>query len=559
VKEDKKVTVIFVLSQWIVPIIVTGLLYLSEYDTNATRDIENIKCFIENMFYLDDCYSNINPTNMSQIVDSEVHVTPLYRDYINDQDLMKLQNSNTQVNEIISKIQNLVFSIMNDTSTTPINTIIYNTSEFLNIIKYLEPDTYTRIIQYNKSAENESNLQKYINFNLVNIENNTNSQNNVQMSNYTDKDNEVSLFNYLITNSTKDILKEEAFNNEDNINTTEKLYFKELQLNITEIKGIIGNFTNVTQNYNTLVTSNDEIYIENLKHIHKTSEQNTLQNYYKNKNDHNNKQPEELKSTDFHYNSTLHKQNDLLGTKIITYQKDNISKIMQVYVTDKCFISIQFLRLHLFGLVFIIYFLPILLSSILQQYGKLNCQIILEKLKARNIILLNNSNFDSINETKNIQCNVSMDYKGPSTSKQDFKHLNENFQESKNFNKLQLIEIHQGNFNKTQDDHCKSKQYNISLDKKEVQSNMINEIENMLQLFDNIKMSLLCGILLWTPLFFELLIKVFMILYIPRWLLHVSYMVGIVFNMLRNIFNLKMIKLQKKNINTTKTNTIHPI
>lgn len=544
-KKDKKFIIIFILNQWILPIIVIGLLYFSEYDTNLTNDMENKKCFSESILFLDDCY-NIKFTNIPQNVNFEIYKSPLYEDYVN-KDLMKTSNT-TQVNEIISKVQNLVFSAMNDTYTIPSNIIFQNVSEFLNIKKYFELD-HAKAIKQNKSIESESKIN--------NIENDKNLKNNMQINNYIDKDNKELLFN-----SLKYLLKEKISNNKvnNNINITEKLNFKQLQMCLNKSKDIIDNFINIIKRYNTSIILNDQIYVNVFKCIYNISEQN-IQNYQKDKNHLNKKQQKELKKLKskeiFQYNSIFHKQNELSNIKINIYQNDNASKIIQEYV-DKCFISTKFLKIHLFALIFVIYFLPILFSSILQQYGKLKCQIILKNLKAEYIMQLNNFNSDITNKVNNIHCNISMNSKKSSNSK-DVIFSNENIQESINFNKLYLTETQQKDFKQNWNEHYKDNQQNISFHEKRIQLNAIYQIENMLHLFNNIKMSLLCGILLWTPLFFECLMKVFTVLYIPEWLLNITYLTGISFNTLRNIFNLKMIKLQEKNMNNKKTNSIHPI
>lgn len=544
-KKDKKFIIIFILNQWILPIIVIGLLYFSEYDTNLTNDMENKKCFSESILFLDDCY-NIKFTNIPQNVNFEIYTSPLYEDYVN-KDLVKTSNT-TQVNEIISKVQNLVFSAMNDTYTIPSNIIFQNVSEFLNIKKYFELD-HAKAIKQNKSTESESKIN--------NIENDKNLKNNMQINNYIDKDNKELLFN-----SLKYLLKEKISNNKvnNNINITEKLNFKQLQMCLNKSKDIIDNFINIIKRYNTSIILNDQIYVNVFKCIYNISEQN-IQNYQKDKNHLNKKQQKELKKLKskeiFQYNSIFHEQNELSNIKINIYQNDNASKIIQEYV-DKCFISTKFLKIHLFALIFVIYFLPILFSSILQQYGKLKCQIILKNLKAEYIMQLNNFNSDITNKVNNIHCNISMNSKKSSNSK-DVIFSNENIQESINFNKLYLTETQQKDFKQNWNEHYKDNQQNISFHEKRIQLNAIYQIENMLHLFNNIKMSLLCGILLWTPLFFECLMKVFTVLYIPEWLLNITYLTGISFNTLRNIFNLKMIKLQEKNMNNKKTNSIHPI
>ena len=494
--KDKKITTIFVLSQWIIPILITGLLYLSEYNINPTKKMEDKKCFIESILFLDDCYNNIKTTNTSQNANIETYTIPVYNDYINDKEDITLQISNAQVNEIISKIQNLVFSAMNDTSAISFNTTSYNTSEFMDITNYLELGTYTNDMKQNKNIENE--------FNLINIENNTNLQSNIQLSNYTDEDNEGSL----MTNFLKDTLKEKIYNAEINTNTTEKLNFRS-PAGIIGSEDITNNFMNITKKYNI------PFMLNGLKY--------------------NSKRTKELKK----------------------------SKSTQIYTMDKCFISTQFLKVHLLMLVFIIYFLPILFSLILQQYGKLNCQIILEKLKAKKI-LLSNSKSDLTSEINKIYFDVPISSKGPSTLKQDSQCLNANLHPQKpmDFNELNLTETHEENFNKKWDEIHKDNKHSMSFNETKIQLNMnqLNQYAiNRLQLFDNIKMSLLSGILLWTPLFFECLIKVFTVLYIPEWLLIMTYLAGTAFNTVRNVFNLKMIKLQEKNMSAIKTNSIHPI
>ncbi|KAK1128313.1 hypothetical protein K0M31_002781 [Melipona bicolor] len=507
--KDKKITTIFVLSQWIIPILIMGLLYLSEYNINPTKDMESKKCFIESILFLDDCYNNIKTRNTSQNADIETYTIP-DKDYINNKEDVTLQISNTQVNEIISKIQNLVFSAMNDTSTIFSNTTSYNTSEFIDITNYLELDTYTKDMKQNNNTENE--------LNVINNENNTNLQSNIQVSNYTD--NEGSLMNFL-----KDASKEKIYNGEINANTTEKLNFRRSPAGIIGSEDITNNFMNITRKYNIPFMLNELKY--------------------------NSKQTKELKES---------KPKEIFSDiKTIIYKSDNISKTTQIYTMDKCFISIQYLKVHLLMMVFIIYFLPILFSSILQQHGKLNCQIILEKLKAKNKILSSNSKSDLTSEINKIYFDVPISSKESSTLKQDSQCLNENLhpQKAMDFNELDLTEIHEENFNKKWNESYKDNRHSISFDETKIQLNQY--AINTLQLFDNIKMSLLSGILLWTPLFFECLIKVFTVLYIPEWLLTMTYLVGTAFNAIRNVFNLKMIKLQGNNTSATKTNSIHPI
>ncbi|CAL7944676.1 unnamed protein product [Xylocopa violacea] len=532
-KKNKTIIAMFVLSQWIVPIFITGFLYLANYEANSIKDIENTKCLIKNIFFLDNCY--IKTVHFSQNINSDMYDTPLYKDYIGNKELVKLKNSNnTQVNEIISKVQNLIYSIMNDTSTIPLNIISHNISEVQDVTKYMELDTYTKILDKHKNIEDTNSND------TVSVEKNTDFDSNVQLSNCTDIDNEESLlFNYLMINSSKDILQEENSTKKIIEGATEKLNFKESQISVTENQSITNG-----------------VIINATKHIQNIPVYQTLQNNYKNKTHYNKKPPRKFKSKqDFQQNLTLNKQN-VLSNIAVNYQKIDALQKVHLDETDKCFISIQYLKLHLLVLVFVIYFLPILFSSILQRQGKLGCLITLEKLKASNEMQLNNFNLRKMND---MRYNISEDSRGSSISEQNFRYPNEN-QESINSNRMDLVETHQENVNKKLDKQCKNNEhYNIQFDKTKMELNIVNKLENMVKLFNAIKMSLLFGILLWTPLFFAFLIEIFISLHVPDWFLNITYLVAIAFSVIRNIFNLKTIKFQENNIGTITTNRIHPI
>lgn len=548
-KKDNKIMVgMFVMGQWIIPILVTGLLYLAEYDIESyIKDIENIQCFNENMFF-DNCENNIKSVNITPDVYSEMYSVPFYKDYVNDKDLVRSPNtSNTQVNEIISKVQNVVYSILNNTYNTSYNVDqmhFYNTSELLNITKQLEHDKHVNIMHNSSIRNAEVNLTENVSWSNIKLENDTNEHNS-----------EFTLFNSLMINSLKNISLNENNSSNDIISNNTKLQPNNTEtIFSTETQPLTDKFTEITTQRTAPVISNEQIYVELVKRIHNITSQYASKKHYKNNHQSNRKQPKHNKLEDSSHTSTTDQQNVLLVIKTI-YQNDNTLKTMSINTIDTCFISIQFLKLHLIVLVFVIYFLPILFSAVLQQHGKLNCRIVLNRLKIRNDMPANNSNINFENDVTDSVSNNSTDSKEGFRSTQTSECIEGHMEElGRDYSVLDQIGVHKKNSGK------KWSEYVINEDDRDkIHLNAIKQVQNILTLFDTIKISLLCGTLLWTPILIEILFKVFVSSHVPGWLLNITYMSGITFGILRNIFNLKMIKLQETDTSIVKTNSIHPI
>lgn len=177
------------------------------------------------------------------------------------------------------------------------------------------------------------------------------------------------------------------------------------------------------------------------------------------------------------------------------------------------------------------------------------------EIKSKKEILLNNINSNFMNKVTRTESTEA------TMSKQESRHAEGNFEESIN-NCFSLNEIelsHRDHDKRGNKQYKHDEQYHVPFDKVKLYLNTINQVENVLKLFDMIKMSLLYGILLWTPIFLEILLKVFMLFNIPEWLINITYLSATMFGLLRNIFNLKMIKLQEINKNIIKANTIYPV
>ncbi|KZC03914.1 hypothetical protein WN55_00094 [Dufourea novaeangliae] len=523
IKKDNKMTVtVFVISQWIIPILVTGLLFLSEYDNrNYIKDLKNMECFTGNNLLFDDCQNNIKVINTIQNY-SSLYAIPLHQDYINNTEPLHIPNeNNTQVNEIIFKVQNIVHSALqtHNTSYNINHARPYNTSDQLNMMKYL--DMHTQILKYNtdnaSSKGSSVEITEYENaYNLTSPDNKI-SLHDIQSENNSNEYNkEALLFNHLMTNFSKNITaKDDNANNEIFISTAEILQSDIFQ---TEKFGISEKLTDTTTKRNVSNVSNDQIYAEILKRSHNTIH-HTVKNSFKHDQQHDRKQQRKLEEN-LKHNFIMNRPNVHSVIQMITDQNNNVSNTTSMYMMDTCLIPIKFLKLHLIVFLFVVYFLPILFCSILHQHGKLNCQLILDKLKAKHEMLPNNFNVGSANDIDNT-------------------NFNKIFNENLNGNKKEQLEI----------EH----------DKKRMELNMIVQMENTLKLFGIIKMSSLCGTILWTPIFFEVLFKIFVQLHVPKWLLSGTYLVAVAFGILRNMFNLKMIKLQDIGTYFTKTNSVHPV
>lgn len=541
-KDGKKIIGIFVISQWVIPILVTGLLYLAEYDNRSyIKCGENAQCFSGNIF--NDRYNTI----LMNIV----------------QDVYS--GNDTQVNEIISKVQSVVHSVLNDTYEASRNishTTPYNISDLLNATKYMEYGMHTSTMN-NSIANTEANpientaATEYGNpDNLTSIENSNDSLNYIELKNKTNEyDTELLLFNSLMTNSS-----ETTSANEDNsqnaiiANNTEPAQFNEFEtVPSTEAEIIAGEPTELNAQQAVPVISNDQIYAGIIERIRNITMHYKLKGSYKNNYQPSKKQSKQRNlEPQFPYTPTMDKENPPSVIKIINYQNDNTSMITPVHIIDTCFLSIPILKLHLLVLVFVIYFLPILFSSILQQQGKLNCKIVLNRLQAECAMLSNEVDTNVANNASDASPIYSTNFKSVFMGEHNPTHSIGNLEESgKEFRTLEQVEIR----NEGSNERYKI----IDRDRSKMHSHMTKQVENTLKLFKTIKMSLLCGVLLWTPIFSEVLFKVFTSLYVPEWLLNITYLAGVAFGILRNILNLKMIQFQETDASAIKTNSIHPI
>uniref|UniRef100_A0A6V7JSL6 Uncharacterized protein n=1 Tax=Bracon brevicornis TaxID=1563983 RepID=A0A6V7JSL6_9HYME len=193
---------------------------------------------------------------------------------------------------------------------------------------------------------------------------------------------------------------------------------------------------------------------------------------------------------------------------------------------NRCLISGNFLKIHTFLLLIFIYFLPIFLSTLLNMRSRYICVSSIEKLE----ISRRRSGAQVSDESRPNK---------PST-----------------FGWFDSEKSEEGEGGSSEEQPPVEKLADKSDD---AFKNMGEETEEMKKLVDNFRTSLITGISLWTPIFLEILGKIFLCADPPMWLMNFFYLVGVSFGAVRNYFNLKMLKSSEiiKEI-FMKKNIVHP-
>ncbi|KAL6260891.1 hypothetical protein P5V15_008418 [Pogonomyrmex californicus] len=507
---DKRPTGFLVMSHWLVPFLVTGILYFAEYnDMDNVQLMEDTKCIFESNFpmYDFDTFSNVNDN--SKIIKFFIHMTPLEHNYFVNEKLNKSHNkkpSNAEINEIVSKVQSIVRIALSYTRNSTENT------ETANFSDTPESQNLTNSILMN-------NIVKYIR-NITNIDNTADRLNSTLIDQ--DIDNISEELDVTTSENLSSVSRESAENKNDSYQDG-----PQVSSNIEE------NMTQMTVNVplvQNISISNNQIYNEIMKRIQAANVYSTAKNHhnrtanrYKDRN-----QFERSDSNNYTENyAEKRKPNvikDLFSNRNDTFNHYFDAEIRQsgtLHVTNECLVSIKFLKLYLLILFFAIYFLPILFSCILQMRGKHICKNILEILR----------------------------------SKADFTFMDKRILQQDLINKPSTSK-------KLKDNHDKM---NVDLVKKDQESyreneSIVLEIDCMVRIFNISKLSLILCIILWTPVFLGTLLRVFSCTHAPKWLSDLTFLSGVSFGIVRNVLNIYIIKIQETCSDANmKKNRIHPI
>lgn len=410
-KKRRVLTGFSVASQWVIPILLTGILNLAglEKSDDVIRSNE-VSCMFTVNFPFENCYS------FDQDVINMTQPTTIDKNYIEE---LFIQEETTEVNpdvdQVVSKIYEIVGSAMN-ASNLPME----------KSTSFYEPDKLSTVVEFMNTGPTEEGQKK-----------------------------DVKLFDELMKNSTI------------YYSTTESLLATELTRQISSPSS-----TTPMISFN----NSQQIYADIVKRIHGAS----IKIKVKDKNKYQKKRSEKYVNL-----------------------KDNLNK-SSICMENQCFISTNFLRIHLFFLLILIYLMPIFLSTLLNMRAKYICSNIIEKLASHM-------------ESSTVKINK------PETSNWFSGQQQQN--ESKN-NKLLTIN---------------------------------EEVEGVNKLSSTFTTSLILAIILWTPVFIEILMKVFLCLDPPDLITNILYLTAISFGIFRNALNLRIIKIQETIYETCKhRNSIHP-
>lgn len=187
---------------------------------------------------------------------------------------------------------------------------------------------------------------------------------------------------------------------------------------------------------------------------------------------------------------------------------------------NQCLVSTNFLKIHLFILLFIVYFIPILVSTIINVCVSYKFRQIREKIET-NCQSLKIFTYDK-NKDEEIK---NIGWFPESGGKHKLERISPV--------KIQIIE----------DDLLKS---------------ILKKLETEQKFTKILKINLFLAIILWTPLFMEILFNVFLCMKIPNWLMDSSFLSAISFAIARNYLNINIMKTLKADERAKKENSIHP-
>lgn len=519
-KDNKKPTSFLVTSHWLVPFLVVGILYFAEYnDMDNIRYTEDIECIFESNFPMDIFNILSDTDNNLNIIDSIAYTTPSEYDYFLNEKLSNESKPNSiELDEVVSKVQTIVRSALRRNSTKDIGTINFlDTPELQNLTEYILAND---IMRYVKDITNINSIDRGPNDTLIERDINNSSTNNT----YLNKDSEVPLFYDMLKNAAEELdaitsesnVSQALFENEDDSNQEDaQTHFASTGENTTQMT------INTTFVQNATFISNNEIYDVIMKRIQAASVHSAAKNHY-NRLASQSKDGNQLNLKNYSAKRKPNSIKDLFSDKNNNrYVNVETKQSNSLHVINECLISTKFLKLQLFVLSFVIYFLPILFSCILQMRGKHMCKNTLAILRAT-VDLPSTSNKkihqDSLEESSTSQ-ELRIDQSGTNTDAIKKDH-----------------------------ESCKGNE-NVAL-----------EINCMLKIFNTIKLSLILCVVLWTPIFLGTLLRVHSCMHVPQWLIDVTFLSACFYSILRNALNINIIRIQEVcSEANTKENKIHPI
>lgn len=530
-KNGSKLTGFGLITQWLVPLLVTAALSLSKpQDMEKLHETNEMDCIFRVNFPLESC----------DVLDTStlINRTEYYYDGLNDK--IKVYDPDTSrisypdsgvIDDIISKVRRVVKSAMNKTCN--------NSAELKNSSSFRP----WNITQKNLSNVDDEMLEKLTKIQQILDTKDLGALDTDCTTMETDElpetdrevneDEELKLFeeavenaqNKLTTSSTIEILETmqpDAFPQEITEAMTEGVMRED---KTDEIQGK----SKLRSNETTIITREKlhaKIYEDIIKRIRSTV-----------------MQAGNLGDDNSRFRDSK-PQIDSLGSGSDPSKVRDERKIFNEFETqlnmhDGCFLSAKFLKIHLSIFLFIVYFVPVLISVILQTRAVYVCENVYQQIGTAG-----KKDVKKTNENTASSSNSSSGW-FPSGSKEQINTVAESSGDLENIEGANMSE---------------NTEFSRREDKRTGFKHVLQETKSIQMLFDVLKKSLMLGILMWTPAFLEILSKVFLCSSTPAWLSNFLYFIGLSFGIVKNIVNVNIAKINKHMRDECygKENSVHP-
>ncbi|CAL1679125.1 unnamed protein product [Lasius platythorax] len=531
----------FVTSHWLVPFLVVAILYLAEYDDmSAIRYTEDTECVFDSNFPMNDFYIVSDVEDNLKIADSIIYTTPVGNKYLEELS-SKIKPSSAEVDEIVLKVQKIVKSALNYTGNYSENTKnnFLASSGSQSMADYVAANNITNYIKNNMNIDHVTERPDDT---LTGQNASIHDASSYNGTDFNRDPSQASLFHDLLKNSSEE-LDVATFGSPSEVHDTldkDDGYGQNAQMYPAEENQKTVNIT-IVQN-KTSVSNNNQIYNNIMKRI-----QAAIKNH--------NRTINHAKWRDSEDHVAKRKPNSIKN--LFSSKSDDFNRYINTemrngtrHMINECLVSTKFLQLYLFVLFFAIYFLSILLSSILQMRGKHMCEstraILRAKTHLASTLLRNNSSEDHNTTIIDESPCLSMDNKG-----NRYHNSTEGSNTSQEAREQDCSS--RSDIEAIKEDRDKS-------DGEMKDESLLLEIDCVVRIFNTIKLSLILCIVLWTPIFSGTLLRVLLCIRAPQWLIDTTFLSASSFGIVRNILNMYIIKIQEICSDAkTKNNRIHPV
>lgn len=285
--------------------------------------------------------------------------------------------------------------------------------------------------------------------------------------------------------------------------------------NITQILDI----ANIKDDFNSSVSVNHDSSDENYVEIQDRLFESALKKSFEKNKESSLSRKYKAYSRDLLENTNLRDEHEITSL-------NNFESLQSM--TNRCIVSVTFLKVNLFIFLSLIYFVPILVSSLLLVVSFYKCR------ETYNRLLSND-------ETKNIQLKMNVE----TTNKEVEREPNPETSSSTGWFSAKTDETVTEGENQVECSEFDKIICELSCKTERTQ--------NFLSIF---KIHILAAVVLWTPFFVYVLSKVFFCSDVPNWLTETAFLATVVFVVFRNAVYVNIFKMEIED--PKKNNSVHP-